>query len=127
MSQRQLKILLVEDEPLIQKSLKRLLEKQGAHVDAVSSGNEAIANIMQGEYDRIICDLMLQDITGFDVIEESKKKYGREEIARKFVIITAYTSTQVHDKAAGYGCRVLSKPFDDLNQALAIFIQVEEG
>lgn len=122
-----LKVLLVEDEPLIQKSLKRLLEKRGAQVNAVSTGNEAITSIMQEEYDRIICDLMLQDITGFDVIEESKKKYGREEIARKFVIITAYSSTQVHDKAASYGCRVIGKPFDDLNKALDIFLQVEEN
>lgn len=114
-------ILLVEDEPLIQKSLKRLLEKRGAHVDAVSSGNEAISAIMSNNYERIICDLMLQDITGFDVIEESKKKFSREDIARKFVIITAYTSPQVREKAAGYGCRVLGKPFEDLNMAIDIF------
>lgn len=114
-------ILLVEDEPLIQKSLKRLLEKRGATVHAVSTGKEAIEAIMNADHDRIICDLMLQDITGFDVIEESKRKYGREDIARKFVIITAYTSPQVHEKATSYGCRVLGKPFDDLNMALDIF------
>lgn len=119
-------ILLVEDEPLIQKSLTRLLEKRGATVTPVSSGREAIKAIMENDFDRIICDLMLQDITGFDVIEESKKKFNREEIARKFVIITAYTSNQVHDKAASYGCRVLGKPFEDLNMALKIFTEQGE-
>lgn len=114
-------VLLVEDEPLIQKSLKRLMEKRGSRVDAVSSGKDAILSIMSNDYDRIVCDLMLQDITGFDVIEESKKKYNREDIARKFVIITAYTSPQVHNKAASYGCRVIGKPFEDLNYALDIF------
>lgn len=121
-----MKILLVEDEPLIQKSLKRLLEKRGANVQAVSTGKEAIDALMANDFERIICDLMLQDITGFDVIEESKRKYGREEIARKFVIITAYTSPQVHEKATSYGCRVIGKPFDDLNLALDIFMMKGE-
>tara|TARA_R110000868_G_scaffold55424_6_gene172331 strand:- start:5273 stop:5638 length:366 start_codon:yes stop_codon:yes gene_type:complete len=114
-------VLLVEDEPLIQKSLKKLMEKRGATVDAVSSGKEAITHILNNDYDRIVCDLMLQDTTGFDVIEESKKKFSREDIARKFVVITAYTSAQVHDKAATYGCRVIGKPFEDLEAALKIF------
>ena len=119
-------ILLVEDEPLIQKSLTRLLQKRGANVLAVSSGKEAIKEIMEQNFDRIICDLMLQDITGFDVIEESKKKFSREDIARKFVIITAYTSAQVHEKAGHYGCQVLGKPFEDLNLALDIFLNEKD-
>ena len=41
------RILLIEDELLIQKSLKILLERQGAVVDAVSSGREAIQRIAQ--------------------------------------------------------------------------------
>jgi len=121
-----MQVLLIEDEPLIQKSLKRLMEKRGLDVTAVSSGKEAISIIANQDFDRIICDLMLQDTTGFDVIEESKKKYTREDIARKFVIITAYTSQQVHDKAAEYGCRVLGKPFADLNAALDIFTLKED-
>jgi len=121
-----MRILLVEDEPLIQKSLTRLLQKRGAEVTAVSSGKDAINEIMNHRFDRIICDLMLQDITGFDVIEESKKKFSREDIARKFVIITAYTSSQVHEKAGHYGCRVIGKPFEDLSSALDIFLDKKD-
>lgn len=116
------KILLVEDELLIQKSLKKLLEKRGATVDVESSGREAIQRLKTQSYDRIICDLMLQDISGFDVIEESKSKLQASEIAVKFVIITAYCSEQVLDKAKKYGCQVLSKPFDDMNKTLDIFL-----
>lgn len=116
------KILLVEDELLIQKSLKKLLEKRGAQVDVESSGKEAIEQLKKHDYDRIICDLMLQDISGFDVIEESKLKLQAPQIATKFVIITAYCSDQVLEKARRYGCQVLSKPFDDMNKALDIFL-----
>ena len=117
------KILLIEDEILIQKSLKKLLEAKGAVVSVESSGKEAIETIFQNDFDKIICDLMLKDITGFDVIEESKKKYTVDEIGRLFVIITAYSSQQVLDKANAYGCTVLSKPFDDMNQALETFLR----
>jgi CheY-like chemotaxis protein len=116
-------ILLVEDEPLIQKSLKKLLEKKGATVTAVGSGREAISLILENTYDRIICDLMLQDLSGFDIIEESKKKFASEQIGQIFIIITAYSSSQVLSKAREYGCRVLTKPFDNLNEAIELFIK----
>ena len=116
------KILIVEDEILIQKALKKLLEKRGAIVTATISGKDAIKLINNEYFDRIICDLMLQDITGFDVIEESKKRYSSQEIPDKFIIMTAYSSDQVLKKAASYGCRIMSKPFDDINEAINIFL-----
>lgn len=117
------KILLVEDEPLIQKSLKKLLEKKGVSVDVESRGKEAIQLILNHTYDRIICDLMLQDISGFDVIEESKQRYSINDISKLFIIITAYSSPHVIEKASQYGCRLLSKPFENLEEALNIFLE----
>ena len=89
-----MRVLLVEDEILIQKSLKMLMEKKGAEVTAVSSGREAIEKIKSFDFDRIVCDLMLTDISGFDVIEESKSKYNTKEISQKFIIMTAYSSSR---------------------------------
>lgn len=116
-------ILIVEDEVLIAKSLKKLLEKKGAQVQIETSGRSAIKNMAETRYDRVICDLMLQDITGFDVIDESKKVYSNEEIASLFVIITAYSSQQILTKASQYGCIILSKPFEDITQAIDIFLK----
>lgn len=118
-----MKILIVEDETLIARSLKKLLERKGCQVTWESSGNKAIETIRGSDFDRIISDLMLQDISGFDVIEESKEKYDMSEIGQKFIIITAYSSPQVLAKAASYGCLVLSKPFEDLNEAIDIFMK----
>lgn len=116
------KILLVEDEPLIQKSLKRLLEKRGVEVTVESRGREAIQLILSQQFDRIICDLMLQDISGFDVIEESKARFTMSEISKLFIIITAYSSPHVIEKAQQYGCLLLSKPFENIDEALTIFL-----
>ncbi len=117
-----MKILLVEDEPLIQKSLKKLLEKKGSEVTVESRGREAIGLILNQKFDRIICDLMLQDISGFDVIEESKGRYSMSEISKLFIIITAYTSPHVIEKATQYGCLLFSKPFENLDEALSVFL-----
>jgi CheY-like chemotaxis protein len=120
-----MKILLVEDELLIQKSLKMLLERQGAEVTTETLGKKAIEQIHNNHFDRIICDLMLGDISGFDVIEEAKQRYSIQDIGNKFIIITAYSSAHVLQKASTYGCPVLSKPFENINDAIKIFINKE--
>jgi CheY-like chemotaxis protein len=115
-----MKILIIEDEILIQQSLKKLLIKKGIAVDTSSDGKSAIKLIQSNNYDRIICDLMLRDITGFDIIEESKKIYTNEQIKNIFVIMTAYSSEQVIEKARQYGCKILNKPFVNLQEALKV-------
>lgn len=116
-------ILIIEDEILIQQSLKKLFERKGLQVDVSASGKIAIDMILNKHYDRIILDLMLQDISGFDVIEESKKRYSTDEISKKFVIMTAYNSPQVLSRANAYQCRLLNKPFDDLEHAMKIMTE----
>lgn len=117
------KFLIIEDEILIQQSIKKLLERRGVSVDVSSSGKDAIDLILKYDYDRIICDLMLQDISGFDVIEESKKKYTSEQISKIFVIMTAYNSQQVLSRANSYNCKLLNKPFENLDLALKIMME----
>ncbi len=121
------RILLIEDEPLIQKSLKKLLEKRGASVTVESRGRDAIGLIQKLEFDKIICDLMLQDISGFDVIEEAKSRYTMAEISTLFIIITAYSSPHVIEKASQYGCMLLSKPFENIDEALNIFLSTGDS
>jgi len=115
-------ILIIEDEILIQKSLKKLIEKRGHSVQATASGIEAIELIKDNDFDRIVSDLMLNDITGFDIIEDIKSKYSAEEIKQQFIIMTAYSSEQVLEKAKQYGCKVLNKPFEDIKKAIDIFV-----
>ena len=114
--------LIIEDEILIQKSLKRLLEKKGHEVIATASGIEGIELIQNNNFDKIICDLMLNDITGFDILEGIKTKYTLDEISKKFIIITAYSSENVLEKAQKYNCQVISKPFENINTVIDTFL-----
>ena len=118
-----MKILIIEDEILILKSLTKLLEKQGINVTATPSGRKAIDLIKANTYDRVITDLMLQDISGFDILEEAKQFFSNTEIESQFIIITAYSSPQVLTKAEEYGCRVINKPFTDIHSTIQEFIK----
>jgi DNA-binding response OmpR family regulator len=117
-----MKILIIEDEILIQKSLKIFFEKNKFIVTATASGKEAIDLIKNENFDRILCDLMLQDISGFDIIEESKKKYLPDELKKRFIIMSAYSSAQITDKIKKYGCIFIRKPFTGLNDVINIIL-----
>lgn len=112
------KILIVEDELLIQQSLKILLEKMGVSVMVTAHGKEAIKLIQEQNFDKILCDLMLQDISGFDILEDSLKKYNREEIRQIFIIMSAYNSPEILEKAQSYNCQFISKPFHNIQDTL---------
>lgn len=115
-------ILIIEDEYLIQQALKKILEKKGNNVIATDSGRDALEIIKSDKFDRIICDLMLKDITGFDVIEEAKNLFLPSQISSLFILMTAYSSPSVLSRAKSYNCKVLLKPFKSLDEATDIIL-----
>jgi two-component system aerobic respiration control sensor histidine kinase ArcB len=62
-----LNILLVEDIELNVMVAKALLEKMGQKVDVAMTGQEAIDKARANQYDLILLDIQLPDMTGFDV------------------------------------------------------------
>ena len=60
-------ILLVEDIELNVMVAKALLEKLGQKVDVAMTGQEAIDKVRENQYDLILLDIQLPDMTGFDV------------------------------------------------------------
>lgn len=101
------RLLLVDDEPSILRSLERLLGK--AHdVTLAHSGREALALLSAGlEYDLILCDLMMPETSGIDVWE----KLSAEQ-HEKFVFMTGGTFTERAERfLAEAKPQVLEKPF----------------
>ncbi|AWL12974.1 Histidine kinase [Saliniradius amylolyticus] len=65
-----LKILLVEDIELNVMVAKALLEKLGQHVEVAMTGNQALDMAREHQYDLILLDIQLPDMTGFDVANQ---------------------------------------------------------
>jgi len=64
------KILHVDDEPDTLKVVKTILEKEGFSVDSVERGKEALEKIKANDYALILLDIMMPDMSGWDLFTQ---------------------------------------------------------
>ncbi len=67
---RRKRLLVVEDNPAEQISIRELLGYQDIDIDTVASGAEALKALNSAGYDCVVLDLRLPDMTGFDVLQQ---------------------------------------------------------
>ena len=68
------KLLIVDDETSMREFLEVLLSKEGYGVSTAKNGKQAVNMIQKHDYDLILTDIRLGDITGLEVLKEAKKK-----------------------------------------------------
>ena len=68
-----MKILAVDDQPLILKSIEKKLGKAGYSLNLANGGHEAIAALENGNPDLLLLDLEMPDINGLEVIKHVRK------------------------------------------------------
>lgn len=75
MNDTQYKILLVDDDPFVLIGLGKELESEGYYVCSAKSGREALEILekKKGFFDVVISDLIMDDVTGLQVLERSKQ------------------------------------------------------
>ncbi len=103
-----LKVLLVEDEPLVRDMVRAFLLRAGYAVDAVGSAEEAMAMWAESGLDLLLTDVMLPGRTGVELAERLR--------AERPDLKVIYMSGNVSDPAARQsvvlpGTRFLAKPF----------------
>ncbi|RFA25866.1 DNA-binding response regulator [Alkalilimnicola ehrlichii] len=67
------KLLLVDDDVELCRMLTEYLEGEGFAVDSVHTGRAALAQAQSGDYDALVLDVMLPELSGFDVLRELRK------------------------------------------------------
>ena len=104
-----MRILVVDDEELICWSLKRAFEKHAGHsVCCVYTGNDALQKIMENQYDVVITDLKLPDISGAELVRKIKEL----GIVTPVIVISSYLSENILNDMLKQGVvRCISKPF----------------
>ncbi|OQX68942.1 MAG: hypothetical protein B6A08_07365 [Sorangiineae bacterium NIC37A_2] len=101
------RILVVDDEPLILRSVARLLREQH-DIETAGDGREALRKIVaEGPYDLILCDLMMPAMTGMDLYEEVRRR--SPETADTFVFLTGGAFT---DRARAFLASVTNPKLD---------------
>ncbi|QLH42580.1 MAG: response regulator [Coxiellaceae bacterium] len=90
-------ILIVEDEPIIQRIHKAMLEQFLFTVDIAATGKQALSLYDKKDYDLIFMDIGLPDMDGFDITRQIRLKQAHRSHS-SIVAITAYDNNQDREK-----------------------------
>ncbi|MBU1193844.1 MAG: sigma-54 dependent transcriptional regulator [Proteobacteria bacterium] len=103
-------ILVVDDETSMREFLDVLLSKEGYKVSEAKNGKAAITLIHKNDYDLVLSDIRLGDVTGLEVLKEAKRKNPDTIV----VMISAYSTTEIAVEAMNEGAYdFVPKPFDN--------------
>ncbi|HNQ90478.1 MAG TPA: response regulator transcription factor [Verrucomicrobiota bacterium] len=109
-----MRILLVEDEPRLQRSLARALREEGYAVDTADAGDDGLYKAETYDYDAILLDVMLPRLDGWQVLERLRRKKQTPVL-----MLTARDATRDRVRGLDTGADdYLVKPFD-LTELLA--------
>lgn len=103
-----MKILLLEDEIMLNESIQEYLESQGHILDSFLEGNEALESIKNNAYDLLILDINVPNIDGLTLLE----KIHELKIHAPTIYISALADIEDISRAYDLGCYdYLKKPF----------------
>ena len=108
------RILIVDDEELIIKTLTRLLEKEKYEVLVVKSGQDALAMVEEENFDLIIADIRMPGINGVETVKGIHDILQAKKIEKTPVIfITGYADENIEREAKTLmPVDYIYKPFD---------------
>jgi len=102
-------LLIVDDEASLRDFLTIVFEEESCRVETAATLTEAHAALQKREPDLVLCDLMLPDGSGLDLLREIKSQNPSIAV----IMITAHTSTKSAVEALKAGAHdYIAKPFD---------------
>ncbi len=115
------KILILDDDPVVTLSCKRILGAEGYGISTVDKGEDALNKLAKEDFDLLISDIRLPDISGMTVLKEARVIKPDTDI----VMITGYPTLEDAKESTRLGAeQYLEKPFTPdfmINVAKKIF------
>jgi len=105
---RKPRVLLLDDDPSMQRLVAALLKNEGYRVDVFLTGRDALRSIEKNDYDVLLLDLMMPHEGGMTVIRELREK--KPELLTRSLVLSASSQSvigTVRNQVAG----VVTKPF----------------
>lgn len=101
------RVLIVDDDAQLARSLQRVLQRSGFQVETAPSGPAALVALETASFDVVLTDLMMPEMNGAQLCRTLKQRYPTLPV----VGMTGFAATELHEelKAAG-AARVLEKP-----------------
>jgi two-component system response regulator PilR (NtrC family) len=103
------RLLIADDEESLVEFLSLLFKQEGYNVETARSAEEARRALQARTYDLVLCDILMPDGNGLDILKEIKAVDNNAAV----IMMTAYTSTKSAIEAMKLGAYdYISKPFD---------------
>ena len=119
-----IKIMLLDDEPIVTERVKSSLENSGFYVDSFISSQDALDQMKLAKYDILITDLKMSHPDGMEVLQTAKEI--QPDI--KAVVITGFATNQTAEIARQSGAvEFIAKPFklSELKKILNVISGIE--
>ena len=108
----ELRILIVDDNEMMVKTLQDILRLKGYQTEPAYSGLEALRKVENGAFDCVLSDIKMPDLNGVDLYRAIKV----QQPGLPVILMTAYTTDKLIKESLAEGVvSVLTKPLD-LNQ-----------
>lgn len=113
-----MKILIVDDDPVIIRSCSRILESEGHEIQSADTVEHGEALLTESTFDLMITDIKMPGHDGFEMIRRSV----RIQAALSILVMTGYLMPEIVDEMRQLGVnQFIPKPFtpDELLSAVA--------
>lgn len=118
-----MKILIVDDEPLVRKSLGRAFKAKGHEVIEAVDGTEGLARWLESVPDVVFVDVLMPGLSGPELLAEMGRRMGDDRPGR-VILMSAYSGEHNVATAQQMGADLfIPKPFDDV---FALVAKAEE-
>ncbi|WP_108425830.1 response regulator [Flagellimonas amoyensis] len=120
------KILLVEDDTSLRENVEELLELSGFEVFTASNGKIAVEMARKVHPDIVLCDIMMPEMDGYEVLEQLSSDESTKHIP--FIFVSAKTERHEIRKGMNLGADdYLTKPFEEDELLGAIQTRLEKA
>ena len=113
-----IRVLVVDDEPRLRRSIVRILMSRGFHVDTQGDGKTGLLHLQTNDVDVALVDMMMPNMGGLELLRRAKEKRVPTEI----IMMTAFADVESAVSAVKAGAyHFLTKPFQS-NDAVALTV-----
>jgi CheY-like chemotaxis protein len=111
------RILVVDDDASILRLVATILRRERYHVDTAGGGKEALSKIDLTQYDVIVLDLMMPEVSGLDVLRILDARVPQIKCV---VLLSAASPLEIASKLTPSVFAAMRKPFDNAELIAAV-------